>query len=693
MLSAVLMLGGAGFVLSIVLGIAAKVFFVKEDPKVVAVEEALPGANCGGCGYAGCSGAAEAVVKGDAPPNLCVAGGAKVATEVAKVMGVALVLREPQVAMLKCTGGTRAEEKYHYMGVNDCRAAIQLFNGEKNCSLACLGFGTCVKSCPFGAITMGEEGLPIYDSVKCTGCGNCVKACPKGIVHLVSASSRILEFNRADECLAPCQQTCPAQIDIPAYINHIKYGRYEEALRTIKERNPLPLTCGRVCPHPCEAECRRGLAEDEEPVAINHLKRFVADYEMNGGARLQVYQAPDTNHKIAVIGGGPAGLTCAYYLRRLGHSVVIFEAMPELGGMLRYGIPEYRLPKRAVLDYEIQSILDLGIEARTNVRFGEDFNTEYLLTEGYRSIFIAAGAWNCSKMRVEGEDDLDGVVPGTEYLCRQALGNPMELGKKVAIIGGGNTAIDAARTALRMGADEVTIVYRRSRTEMPAAAYEVDAADEEGVKFHFLAAPSRFIGDENGKLKQLEYIKMELGEPDASGRRRPVPIEGSETILEIDNVIAAIGQRPDVSFVQSGERLKGLEITRWDTIDADAKTGLTAIPYVLTGGDLFTGAATVVEAIGAGRLAARSIHNYLLGEEIEAPPQYLTERNPESILPGIEGISHKERAKMAELEVAERVGLVEVDLGIDEDQAKAEADRCLNCGLTCYNREAKNQAA
>ncbi|MFC1890590.1 electron transporter RnfB, partial [Thermodesulfobacteriota bacterium] len=218
-------------------------------------------------------------------------------------------------------------------------------------------------------------------------------------------------------------------------------------------------------------------------------------------------------------------------------------------------------------------------------------------------------------------------------------------------------------------------------------------ADEEGVKFHFLAAPSRFIGDENGKLKQLEYIKMELGEPDASGRRRPVPIEGSETILEIDNVIAAIGQRPDISFIESGERLKDLEITRWDTIDADAKTGLTAIPYVLTGGDLFTGAATVVEAIGAGRLAARSIHRHLQGEEIEAPPNYLTERNPESVIPRIEGIAHKDRAKMAELEVEDRVGLVEVDLGIDEEQARAEADRCLNCGLTCYNREAKNQAA
>jgi len=693
MVTAFLVMGGLGLLASVGLGIAAKVFFVKEDPRLVELEGAMPGANCGGCGYAGCAGAAEAVLKGEAEANVCVAGGEDAAIGVAGIMGLEIALGEKQVAELICQGGIRAEEKYRYKGVTDCRAAMMLYGGEKTCSLGCLGFGTCVKSCLFGAIHMGKDGIPVFNPNKCTGCGACVKNCPKGIIRLRTPSDRILSFNTLNDCLAPCQQTCPAQIDIPTYIEHINEGRYEEALLTIKERNPLPLTCGRVCPHPCEAECRRGEIEGEEPVNINHLKRFVADMEMNSGRRYKVYVAPDTGHRVALIGGGPASLTCAYYLRRLGHSPVIFEAMPKLGGMLRYGIPEYRLPKK-VLDWEIQGILDLGVEARTNVRFGRDFDLEYLLVEGYKAVFIAAGAWNCSKMRVEGEDDIEGVLPGTEFLMQQAMGQPMEIGKKVAIIGGGNTAIDASRSALRMGAEEVTIVYRRSRKEMPAAAYEVDAAEEEGVKFHFLAAPARFIGDEKGRLKQMEFIRMELGEPDSSGRRRPVPIEGSETLLDIDNVIAAIGQRPDVSFVQQEKRTGELKLTRWDTIEADESTLVTDLPYVLTGGDLFTGAATVVEAIGAGRLAARSIHLHLKDEEVAGVPDAQRKRLPESVLPSIEGVGHSERAEMPEIPVAEREhNEIEVELGLSEEQTRTEAARCLRCGITCYNREVAGREA
>ena len=507
-------------------------------------------------------------------------------------------------------------------------------------------------------------------------------------------SQKLLHLNQFDDRIAPCQQTCPAEIDIPKYITQIKMGDYQGAVNTIRERNPLLLACGRVCPHPCEDKCRRGV--EEEPVSINQLKRFVADHEMESGQRLPISCAPSTDKKIAVIGGGPAGLSCAYFLRRLGHDVTIFDAMPKLGGMIRYGIPEYRLPKE-VLAWEIQGILDLGVEQKLNVTLGRDFDIGSLVASGFDTVFLGIGAWKDYNLGVEGEN-LTGCFTGINFLTKFAVWQQEKsgearpfVGKKCVVIGGGNTAIDCVRTLVRLGADEVTILYRRTRKEMPANMVEIEAAEHEGIQFAFLAAPTRVIGDDDGNVVELEYLKMELGEPDASGRRRPVPIEGSETIIEIDMLITAIGQGPDVFFKDESKRLdKDLNITRWNTIDcADPVALQSSIPYIFTGGDAATGADLVVSAIGAGRRAARSIHYYLMGEEVTPPEKTLfTDNIPGTIFESVEGLKTSARTKMPELLVDERIkSFVEADLVISKDEAKFESNRCLNCCLTCYNKD------
>jgi len=683
MLVPTLFLLGLGLTAAIMLSIASRVFYVWEDPKIEEVENALLGANCGGCGYPGCNAAAIAVVTGKAGADVCIAGGAEVALKVAAVMGVEVEIKEPEISHSSCHYSvSEADTKFIYAGIRDCRAAMLYDGGPKVCPIGCLGLGTCARACPFGAITMGDNGLPVFNKDRCTGCGVCVEICPKNIITLTSATLRIQHLYRDDECTSPCQRTCPAGIDIPEYICQIKSGNYREAIKVIKERNPLPLTCGRVCPHPCEDICRLSKAED--PVNINHLKRFVADLEMDRGGDELPYIAPRTDKRVAIIGGGPAGLTCAYYLARLGHSPTIFEAMPKLGGMLRYGIPEYRLPK-ATLDWEISQILRLGVEVRTEVSMGKDFSISSLQEEGFEAIFVGTGAWDSRGLGVDGED-LEGVLPGTAFLIDRGLEKETPVGDKVAIIGGGNTAIDAARTCWRLGAKEVTVIYRRSRKEMPANDIEIEEAIREGVEFHFLAAPTKLMG-ENGKLTRLEYIEMELGEPDESGRRRPVPKEGSEKVIAVDNVIAAIGQFPVTSFLKDA----GLTVTRRDTIEVkNTMTGETNIRGVFAGGDVVSGPSIAVEAIGAGRKAARSIHLYLKGKDFSISERAILKDTPVLDVETIHSvITLHARAKMPELEVDERrLNFNEVELGLTEELARAESERCLRCGLICYRKDA-----
>ncbi|MDO9527975.1 MAG: FAD-dependent oxidoreductase [Syntrophales bacterium] len=689
MVDAFIFLSILGAILAGMLGAAAIVFYVYEDPRIAEVEGVLPGANCGGCGYAGCSAFAGAIVAGESSPAGCVAGGPGVTQTVAEVMGMKVAAVEPKLAFQTCNGGARAETKFNYLGIHDCRALALLYKGDKKCEVACLGMGTCVRNCPFGALTMGENGLPIVDLELCTGCGNCEKVCPTGAMKVQNSTDKSFHFNMFDDRLAPCQQTCPAEIDIPRYIDHIKNGRYEEAVLTIKEKNPFLLTCGRVCPHPCEEVCRRALGDD--PVSINQLKRFVADYEMNSGKHLPISVAPDNGRKIAIIGGGPGGLTCAYYLRRLGYSVTVFEMQPKLGGMLYYGIPEYRLPKK-ILDWEIQGILNLGIDARVNMKFGVDFDLESLVAAGYEAVFMAIGAWKYSPARLDKEEEVAGVEGATVFLERQGLGVPNPVGNKVGVIGGGNTAMDCVRTSLRLGAEKVYLIYRRSEKEMPANPEEIEAAHDEGIEFVLLSAPHRIV-EEDGKLTNLEYLRMELGEPDESGRRRPVPLEGSETLIPLDNLILAIGQYSDLSFLDTNRRIKDIEKTKWNSIVTDSETNQTAIPYVFGGGDAgFEGPGILVGAVGDARKAARAIHLYLTGEDMDFPDGRLKLKDtiPGTIFDSISGIEKKGRIKLSQIDPKTRIHTVEeVDLTITEEEALKEANRCMNCCLTCYDKDIK----
>ncbi len=693
MVPALLVMCGLGAVLGIVLSLASKVFYVYEDPRIGQVEDCLAAANCGGCGYAGCSAAAVAVVAGQAPANVCIVAGDEATQAVAAVMGIAGGLAEASNCSNPCTGGDRSKVRYLYEGIPSCRAQMLLDDGKRDCDKGCLGYGDCVKVCLFDALEIGPEGFPVVDEEKCVGCGACERTCPKDILTVKTPSERLLHFNAHEDSLAPCRQICPAQINIPLYIAQIRKGDYEGAVHTIRERNPLLLSCGRVCPHPCEDSCRRGV--EDEPVSINQLKRFAADYEMTSGKRFPISVAPDTGKKIAVIGGGPAGLSCAFFLRRMGHDVTIFEAMPKLGGMIRYGIPEYRLPKKT-LDWEIEGILNLGVESHTRVKFGDDFDLTSLVAAGYDAMFMGIGAWKDSLLRVEGEN-LEGCYTGIDFLSRLAGGEMLPMGDTAVVIGGGNTAIDCTRNLLRYGAKKVYLAYRRTRKEMPANPVEIEAAEHEGVEFIFLTAPKEVISDDKGHCTHLEYLKMELGEPDASGRRRPVPIEGSETRLQTDMIITAIGQAPDVSFVERDQkRLAELKTTRWNTVDADPKTLQTNIPYLFVGGDSATGPALVVTAIGGGRRAARSIHQYVMDEEVKAGPMEHMGKDltPESQFDHVPGIVKKPRSPMEELPADERIkSFVEVDQVLTEEQALTESERCLSCCITCYNMDPESEEA
>jgi len=684
MLVAAIVMLSIGLGAGLVLAVAARLFHVDVDPRIGAVEDVLPGANCGGCGFAGCSACAEGMVLGTAPTSACVAGGPDTAARVSLILGGEAGFVEPKVASHYCTGGSRAEAKYYYEGMADCRAMADMYGGYLLCKYGCLGLGSCVQGCNFDALHMGPEGYPVVDPGKCVGCGACERICPTNVIELYSLSDRLLHFQHDDECIAPCKQLCPAQINIPGYVDLASKGLYEAAVALVKERNPLPLICGRVCPAPCEAGCRRA-AIDDEPVHHNYIKRFVADWQMNLPDRKPESKLPPTGKKIAIVGGGPCGLSAAYYLARLGHSPTIFDSKPELGGMLRYGIPEYRLPKK-VLDFEIEEILELGVDVKTGVYLGKDF-TFADLDEEYDAILLAMGAWDNSSLRCEGED-LDGVWKGTEFLQKRELGIHVDLtGKRVVVVGGGNTAMDACRSSIRMGAKEVILLYRRTRNEMPANRVEIDAAEEEGVEYHLLAAPTRLLGDEHGKLKQIEYITMELGEPDASGRRRPVPKEGSETLMDVDVVIAAIGQKPLVDWYTDDLKERGLELTRWNTIVTDDQTLQSAIPKVFSGGDIWSGPALLIDAVGTGRRAARSIHRFVNGLDLGF--DRVTFEKPVKIslsheIP-VKGVVSKKRVPQPELPPDERIkSFEEVDLVLTPELMQAEAARCMRCGTICY---------
>jgi len=478
------------------------------------------------------------------------------------------------------------------------------------------------------------------------------------------------------DCVAPCQIACPAGVDVQGYISLIARGAYKEAVELIKETLLLPMVIGRICPRPCEDACRRSMID--HPLAICNLKRFVADSEYEGKERYIPKVKDKTGSKVAIVGSGPAGLSCAYYLAKEGYEVTIFEALPKAGGMLRYGIPDYRLPDE-ILDQEIATVTDLGIKIHTGHALGKDFTLKSLLEEGFNAIFLAIGAQKSQNLNIDGEN-LEGVFDGTNFLRSIAMGDEIRVEGHAVVIGGGNTAIDGARTVLRLGAKEVTILYRRSRAEMPASEWEIVLAEDEGVKLSLLAAPVRIIG-ENGRVVAIECIKMALGEPDASGRRRPEPITGSEFTIPADFIISAIGQRTDISFFTEEKEL----ISPHDNISIDDDTMVTHKKGVFAGGDCVSGAATAVEAIAAGRKAALSIDRYLKGEELMAIKKpFNISKGTLKDLKGKEDfiqIEFKPRVHTPELKPNERRNnFQEVELSMSESMAKMEVARCLECG-------------
>ena len=488
-------------------------------------------------------------------------------------------------------------------------------------------------------------------------------------------SLSLLISDHFGDCVSPCSQRCPANIDIQGYIALIANKKYQEAVKLIKEKLPMPLSIGRICPHPCESVCRRNKVE--EPIAINNLKRFAADYDISTGNPYIPEKEPQKGKKIAVIGSGPAGLTAAYFLAIKGYEVTIFEREEKAGGMLRYGIPEYRLPKD-ILDKEIDLILSLGINIEYSKELGKDFTIEDLKTQGFSAVFLGLGAQKSMNMRVEGEN-IEWVESGIGFLHRVAEKKdvPDLTGKKIVVVGGGNTAMDAARTSLRLGASEVIILYRRTKKEMPANDYEIEEAEEEGINFKFLSAPIKVSKSQKGL--DVECINMKLGEPDASGRRRPIPIEGSNYIMQCDLLIKAIGQRPDLSSIND-EKL----VSERDRLMANPETGTTSDPFIFGGGDCVIGAATAVEAIAGGRKAAYSIDQYLTTGEINPyTKEFIISKGKLEEIPDVFFNEYEKalRVKMPTLKVEERIhDFRQIELGLTEEQALKEAKRCLECG-------------
>jgi formate dehydrogenase major subunit len=490
-----------------------------------------------------------------------------------------------------------------------------------------------------------------------------------------TALALLLSDHYAD-CACPGQLACPAGVDVQGYLGLARLGHYGEALRLIRERNPLPVVCGRVCVRKCEAACRRNLVDDS--VGINHVKRFVSGHEIGNPERL-----PPTGKRAAVVGGGPAGLTCAYYLSLRGHSVTIYEAMPRLGGMLRYGIPAYRLP-REELDADIDVILSLGVEVVCNRRLGREFTLQGLREEGFHAIFLAPGAPLGKKLGVPGED-AEGVESALDFLKDSELAGPRALHGRVVVVGGGNSAVDAARTAVRCGAEEVVILYRRSRREMPAFHEEVDAAEQEGVRLETLVAPVSVIRDEStGRLTAIRCVRMELGEPDRSGRRMPLPVKGSEFTVPCSFVFSAIGQETDPDLFSREPEDGRPAVGPPGTIEADAVTMACRLPGVFAGGDAVSGPAAVIDAVAQGRLAAEAIDGYLQGGEVKRPdPTFVCRREnfgpvPETLYEDVKRIP---RRAAAQRDAGERRNdFREVEEGLSEEEMREEAVRCMECG-------------
>jgi len=681
MLVATLFLLALGFGAAVLLSIASKVFYVYEDPKLIELEDALLGANCGGCGYPGCSSAAEAVLAGKEGADICVAGGMTIAAKVAEVMGLEIEVKEPQKACTSCTYGTdRAAVRFTYKGVQDCGAAMLYGQGPKVCTVGCMGLGSCARACPFGALSMGSEGLPVVDQARCRACGICVEICPKGIMALTSVSDRMIGDYRYNECSTPCQRSCPTGIDIPAYIREISEGNHLEAVRIIKEKNPLPLICGRICPAPCENDCRRNLVD--AAVAINPLKRFAADFEMRSGARVHPYRNPDTDRRVAVIGGGAQGLTTSYYLACLGHQPTILEATPRLGGIIRRVIAGTRLPDR-VVDWEIEGVLDAGVHAETNKVVGRDYTLNSLLDEGYDAVALATGGVD-SRQVLRGSTASDRTVPGVrlllDFLVSDQEGRAADVGKRVFIVGAGSSTLAAALACKSRGAEEVTIVYPYPSEELLERRLDITEARSSGVRFIF----STVVSGLRGEGEDLAAVTLQSD-------------EGAVDEHPADTLIVSTGRLSDLVFARPASEDPEQPGEGWATIAAgrvhpDGGDDL----FRLDEGGMPNDNVAVVRSIGRGRRIARAVHIHLKGKELVGQEDMLGGRDPVEDIDEIHGVEPSNRNIMPVSEDLAGVAVTEffedgeAETGFSEAVAGDEAGRCLQCGLICY-RNTENQ--
>ncbi len=652
MLTATIFLMSLGFVASIILVVASRVFYVWEDPRIEQVSEALLGANCGGCGYAGCAAAAEAVVLKKAPPEVCVAGGFEIAKAVAEVMGLKVEEKEAEISKPGCYYGVQdADLKYEYDGLNDCRSAVLLYNGSKLCEIGCLGLSTCVKACPFNALSMGENNLPVVDNDKCTGCGICEEICPKDIITLSSATIRLMSDQKISECTAPCQRNCPAEIDIPRYIKEITKGDYIGALNTIREKNPFPLICGWICPAPCENECRRNLID--EPVTINGLKKYVAEYERKTGHYNLPYLPPISGKKVAVIGGGIEGLTASFFLRRLGHKVTIFESTDKLGGILRYVISEERLPKEA-LDWEIEGILSMGIDYSLETVLGEDISIFSLMENGTELVLLTSGGWD-SRQIMNSKKDTENTIPDTllllDFINKKYIEKNSLEEKSIVISGGGKASIKTADFCISKGACNVTIVFPFSKED--AIEMNIDISIKDKINILFTSVISELKGSKN-KLKKVSVRN----------------IFGELNELEPDLLIVDSARMPEILFSLDHEKKEWKTVEILKVFNRGDNGGIFAVGDIGRPTDI----ERVVVAVGIGRKLARGVQLFHIGEEIR--PEELVIKDESKLqnvfrIPGKEKfVNHKKNYDMNGF--------------FSEESAIENAERCLSCGLLCY---------
>lgn len=686
------MMGGLGIAIGTVLVIASKAFYVYEDPTVVAIDEVLPGANCGGCGFPGCNANAQAIVNGLSGVNSCVAAGSEVAIAIAEIMGVSVSDKEPEFAGPGCTYGTAAADlNYIYHGVRDCRAAVMLMGGMKVCRIGCLGLGTCVTACQFGALSIGADGLPKVNQEKCTGCGACEKICPKNIIRLTSVTRRIIREYTMEDCVTPCQRACPSGINVKEYIRLIKVGDYHGSLQVIKERMPFPTVISRICPALCEFNCRRLL--QDESVGINNLKRFVCDYEMNQDKRIQPYKAPSSGKKIAVVGGGVEGLSAAYFSARLGHDPTVFEATDRLGGILRVAIARERLPL-SVLDWDIQGIADMGVEMKTGQEAGRDFTVPQLLGNGFDAVFIATGGWD-SRLARGGVKTAESVFPGT-YLLIDLLRSGtdekivVDCKKKVVIAGGGIRLPDAVKILRSRGAENIVVVSRKALKDSSFDAEGLERLAREGATIIYNAGITRVMGKDQA-LTGVEYIELDTGVKHA---------------IDTDTLIIGSGRFPELVFVPSREdaqkdegdpkegeqrQTRGIETNiplMWEGVELQKKPDANREHGILSKQDVISEYSSAVAAINGGRQAAAAIHHLIYGIQFQNPIKMITKI---SVLQDVRLLDHvpltpRNIFALATCREASEAKADRFSTGFSSEIAHEEADRCLQCGLVCYEK-------